>query len=128
MNREVAMTTRTTRLPADLLDAAEAEGREEQRSTAKQIEHWARFGMFFSGQTSTARRRIERAIAGELSLAELTDDERVAANASISAAISTAANSTSFADRLAARGVTTIVMDDDGRMVRRHPDGTTTAL
>jgi hypothetical protein len=120
--------TRTTRLPVDLLDAAEAEGRAEHRSAAKQIEHWARFGMFFDRQTSASRRRIERAVAGEVALADLSDDEQVAANALIDAAISTAASETSFADRLAARGVTTIVMDDDGRMVRREPDGSTTVL
>lgn len=122
------MKTRTTRLPVDLLDAAEAEGRAEHRSMAKQLEHWARFGMYFDRQTSTARRRIERAVAGEAPLGDLSADERAAANALIDASISTVANETSFADRLAARGVTTIVMDDEGRMVRRHPDGSTAVL
>jgi len=122
------MNTRTTRLPVDLLEAAEAEGLEEHRSMSKQIEHWARFGMYFDRQTSVARRRIGRAVAGEAPLADLVGDEQVAANALIDASISTAANEASFADRLAARGVTTIVMDDEGRMVRRHPDGSTTVL
>jgi hypothetical protein len=122
------MNTRTTRLPSDLIEAAEAEGREEHRSAAKQLEHWARFGMFFERQTSSSRRRIQRAVAGEASLADLDDDERMVANAGINAAISVAANEVSFADRLAARGVTTVVMDDEGRMVRRHPDGSTTVL
>jgi hypothetical protein len=121
------METRTTRLPTDLIDAAEAEGREEHRSAAKQLEHWARFGMFFAGQTD-ASRRIQRAVAGHVPLAELTADERIVANAMIDANISVAANATSFADRLAARGVTTVVMDDEGRLVERHPDGTTTVL
>jgi ParD-like antitoxin of type II bacterial toxin-antitoxin system len=122
------MDTRTTRLPVDLIEAAEAEGREEHRSAAKQLEHWARFGMFFDRQTSSSRRRIQRAVAGEVSLADLDDDERMVANAAINAAISAAANEVSFADRLAARGITTVVMDDEGRMVRRHPDGSTTVL
>lgn len=121
------MTTRTTRLPIDLIDTAEAEGQEQHRSAAKQIEHWARFGMFFDRQSS-AHGRIRRAIAGELPLGDLDDDERVVAHATINAAISTAANEASFADRLAARGVTTVVMDDEGRMVRRHPDGSTADL
>lgn len=122
------MGTKTTRLPVDLIDAAEAEGHEQHRSAAKQVEHWARFGMFFSRQTSAARRRIERAVAGEVALADLDDDERLVANALIDASIATPASGPSFADRLAARGVTTVVMDDKGRMVRRHPDGTTTVL
>lgn len=122
------MNTRTTRLPVDLLEAAEAEGMEQRRSTAKQVEHWARFGMYFEGQTSAARRRIQQALAGELRLADLDADERLVANAALDASISTSANATSFADRLAARGVTTVVIDDEGRMVRRFPDGSTTAL
>jgi hypothetical protein len=122
------MDTKTTRLPADLLDAAEAEGLEEHRSVAKQVEHWARFGMLFDRQTSAGRRRIQRAVASDLPLAELPDDERLVANAQIDASISTAANGVSFADRLAARGMTTVVLDADGRMVRRQADGTTTVL
>jgi hypothetical protein len=122
------MNTKTTRLPVDLLDAAEAEGLEEHRSMSKQLEHWARFGMYFDRQTSSASRRIKRAIAGEDSLGDLEADERAVANAMIDASISTAANEVSFAQRLAARGVTTVVMDDEGRMVRRHPDGSSTVL
>jgi len=122
------MASKTTRLPVDLIEAAEAEGRKERRSAAKQLEHWVRFGMFFDRQTGLARRRIQRAVAGEASLGDLGDDERVVANATINAAISAAANEVSFADRLAARGLTTVVMDDYGRMVRRQPDGSTTVL
>jgi hypothetical protein len=122
------MDTKTTRLPVDLIEAAEAEGREEHRSTAKQLEHWARFGMYFDRQTSASRRRIQRAIAGDAPLGDLGERERAVADAAINAAISTAANEESFADRLAARGVTTVVLDDEGRMVRLHPDGSTTLL
>lgn len=122
------MITKTTRLPVDLIDAAEAEGAEQQRSTSKQLEHWARFGMQFDQQTTATKRRIQRAIAGAAALADLTDDERIIANAQIDASISTAANSISFADVLAARGVTTVVIDSEGRMVRRHPDGSRTVL
>jgi len=122
------MDTKTTRLPTDLIEAAESEGRAEHRSAAKQIEHWARFGMFFDGRSTASQRRIQRAISGKSPLAELSEDEAAVANAAINAAISAAANETSFAERLAARGVTTIVMDDQGRMVRRNPDGSTSDL
>jgi len=122
------MDSKTTRLPVDLIEAAEAEGRAEHRSAAKQIEHWARFGMYFDRQTSSSQRRVQRAIAGVAPLADLDENERVVANASVNAAVSMTANEVSFADRLADRGVTTVVMDDEGRMVRRHPDGSTTLL
>ena len=122
------MNTRTTRLPTDLIDAAEAEGARQQRSASKQLEHWARFGMQFDHQTTAMKRRIQHAVAGATPLSDLTDDERLIANAQIDASISAAANSISFADRLAARGVATVVMDADGRMIRRNPDGTSTVL
>jgi len=120
--------TRTARLPVDLIEAAEAEGLAEHRSAAKQLEHWARFGMYFAPHGSAAARRIQRAVLGQLPLSELEEDERVVANATVDAAISVAANETSFANQLAERGVTTVVMDEDGRLVRHHPDGSTTAL
>lgn len=122
------MSTRTTRLPTDLLDAAEVEGSAQHRSAAKQVEHWARFGMFFDGRTSAATRRIQRAVAGEVPLADLDADEQVVANAGIDAAIAAAAEGISFADRLAARGVTTVIVDENGDIVRRHPDGSRSPL
>lgn len=122
------MATRTTRLPEDLIEAAEAEGRAEHRSAAKQLEHWARFGMYFDRQTTAARRRIQDAVAGTAPLHTLDEGERLVANAAIDATISATANATSFADRLAAQGVVTVVMDDEGRLVRREPGGATTPL
>lgn len=122
------MDTRTTRVATDLLDAAEAEARRESRSTREQLDHWARLGMHLSTRSTVARRRIEQAIAGDLPLTELTAEEHEVANAELSVRISEAANRMSFADRLAAEGVTTVVVDDDGRLVERRPDGTTTVL
>lgn len=72
--------------------------------------------------------RIRRAALGNLPLDELSPEEQAVANAMINESISAAAAGTSFADQLAARGITTIVMDDDGRMVRRHPDGSSTPV
>ena len=33
-----------------------------------------------------------------------------------------------FGEVLAARGVTTVALDDEGRLTRYHPDGTTSLL
>lgn len=49
--------------------------------------------------------------------------DEVITHAELDETISRVANNTSFADRLAARGETTVVMDADGTMVVRHPDG-----
>jgi hypothetical protein len=122
------MNTRTTRVAVDLLEAAAAEASRESRSVREQLDHWARLGMHLSVRSSATRRRIERAVQGALPLSELGADEREAANAELSVTISEAANRMSFAERLAAEGVTTVTLDADGRLVERRPDGTTTAL
>lgn len=125
---EVVMNTKTVRLPTDLIEAAESESVDQHRSASKQLEHWARFGMLFDHHSTDSLRRIRRVVAGEAPFTDLTDDERLVAHTTIDANISTSANSISFADRLAARGVTTVSMDADGQMVRRQPDGTISLL
>lgn len=122
------MGSRTTRVADDLLAAAEAEAARESRSVRQQLDHWARLGMRLSMRSTAARRRIEQAVVGEMSLEDLGLEEREVADAEISARISAAANETSFADRLAAEGVTTVVLDSEGRLIERGPDGTTTVL
>lgn len=82
-----------------------------------------RMGQAASMAKAEVRRRIEAAIGGRGQLADLTAEERLLANAEIDAAIEQTAVSTDFAARLAAEGIATVVMDDDGRLVTRHPDG-----
>lgn len=52
-----------------------------------------------------------------------TEIERGVANAELSVAMSEAANRMSFADRLAAEGVTTVTLDAEGNLVERGPEG-----
>ena len=120
--------TRTTRFAADLIAAAEREAAEESRSTRQQLDHWVRLGMRVSMHSTTARRRIERALTGDLPLASLDEEERAVANVELDVNIAAAAQSASYADQLARAGVTTVVIDDAGRFVERRPDGTTTVL
>jgi len=120
--------TRTTRFAIDLIQAAESEAARESRSTRQQLDHWARLGMRISARSTAARRRIERALAGEIPLADLSDDEQAVANAELDVSIAGAASRTSYADRLAGEGVTTVTLDEDGNLVERRPDGTTTVL
>jgi hypothetical protein len=119
---------RPTRVAADLMEAAAREGQRQSRSAKQQLDHWARIGRAVSAQTSVARRRVEAALAGELPERELTADERVAFNAELDASISESARAINFGEVLASRGVTTVAIDDAGRLTRYHPDGTTSAL
>ena len=120
--------TRTTRVAADLLAAAETEAAYESRSTRQQLDHWARLGMRVSMRSTAARRRVERALAGEVPLAALDDEERAVANAELDLRVASSASAVSYADQLAREGITTVVMDGDGRLVERRPDGTTSTL
>ncbi len=122
------VTDRPTRVAADLMDAAAIEGQRQSRSAKQQLDHWARVGRAVSAQTSAARRRVEAALAGELDEQALDADERVVFNAELDASISEAARTVRFGEVLAARGVTTVALDEHGRLTRYHPDGATSPL
>ncbi len=119
---------RVTRFAADLIDSATAEGARQSRSAKQQLDHWARVGRSVSMHHTAARRRVEAALKGTLALADLTVDERLVVNAEIDAAIQENLNTTHYGQRLAAEGITTVALDDDGNLIQHHPDGTTNPL
>lgn len=53
---------------------------------------------------------------------------RVAENEALSESIARAVDEAHFGHMLAARGITTVALDEDGRMVEYRPDGSTTVL
>lgn len=108
---------RVTRFAADLLESAAAEGVRQSRSAKQQLDHWARVGRAVSSRESAARRRVEAALAGELEVTELSDEEGVVFNAEISAAIEENLASSNYGIVLAQRGITTVSLDDNGQIV-----------
>jgi hypothetical protein len=74
------------------------------------------------------RRRVEAALKGDLPLAELTPEEGVVFNAEIAARIEENLASKDYGAILAAEGVTTVALDDQGRLVEYSPDGSTRVL
>jgi ParD-like antitoxin of type II bacterial toxin-antitoxin system len=113
-----------TRFAADLLESAAAEGARQSRSAKQQLDHWARVGRAVSSGQTAARRRVEAALAGELELAELSEEEGVVFNAEISAAIEESLAGADYGRLLAQRGVTTVALNEDGEIVEHRPDGT----
>jgi hypothetical protein len=113
-----------TRFAADLFESAQAEGARESRSAKQQLDHWARVGRSVSMHQTIARRRIEAVLAGEIDLDELSDEERVVANAELDTAIEERARTASFGPQLGAAGVVTVALDADGHLVEHRPDGT----
>jgi ParD-like antitoxin of type II bacterial toxin-antitoxin system len=125
------MTTaqdRPTRIAADLFEAATVEGARQRRSAKQQIDHWARVGRAVSMKHTAARQRVENALAGKLPERDLTAEERTVFNAELDTSISETARKISFGEVLAARGVTTVALDEKGKLTRYNPDGTSAEL
>lgn len=121
-------TDRVTRVAADLMDSAAVEGARQSRSAKQQLDHWARVGRAVTSHQTAARRRIEAALAGELDTRDLTDDEGLVFNAEISAAIEESLATTNYGKTLAAQGITTVALNDNGEIVEYRPDGTTSII
>jgi hypothetical protein len=119
---------RVTRFAADLLDSAAAEGARQSRSAKQQLDHWARVGRAVSSRHTAARRRVEAALAGELELAELSEEEGVVFNAEISAAIQESLADADYGRVLAGRGITTVALNENGEMVEHRPDGSSVVV
>jgi hypothetical protein len=116
------------RIDDEVYAAARRVGATASRSAAQQVDYWVRMGRAVSMAEAGVRSRIDDAIAGRKPFSDLTAEERLLANAEIDAAIEQSAVSSDYADRLAAEGITTVVMDEYGRLVTRHPDGTSTPV
>jgi hypothetical protein len=117
-----------TRIAADVYAAAKEAAVRESRSAAQQIDHWLRVGQGIALHQSASRRRIDAVLAGTLPMSALRSDERTVVNAELDAAIAEKAQATPFGKLLTARGVTTVALDDEGRLVEYRADGTTTVL
>jgi hypothetical protein len=117
-----------TRFAADLLESAAVEGARQSRSAKQQLDYWARLGRAVSMHQTAARLRVEAALAGTTSLADLDPAERVVANAEIDIGIQQHAQAASYGDLLAAEGVAIVAIDHDGRLVRYQPDGTSAVV
>ena len=119
-----APADKVMRVAADLVESAAAEGARQSRSAKQQLDHWARVGRAVSGQHTAARRRVEAALADELPLSALSDEEGAVFNAEISTAIEESLARTDYGDVLADRGITMVALDDAGDLVEYWPDGT----
>jgi hypothetical protein len=117
-----------TRFAADLLDSAAVEGARQSRSAKQQLDHWARVGRAVSSRHSAARRRVGAALDGELDVTELSEEEGVVFNAEISAAIQESLADDDYGQALAARGVTTVSLNEDGKIVEQRPDGSSVVV
>ncbi|MCD2157967.1 ParD-like family protein [Rhodococcus cerastii] len=119
---------KVTRLAADLVTSAMAEGERQHRTGRQQLEHWARVGRAVSSQQTAARHRVEEALAGRLPLTELGNEEGTVFNAEIDASIEEQLATANYGTTLAAQGITTVALSDEGQIIEYRPDGTRSVL
>lgn len=117
-----------TRVAADLLESAAIEGKKASRSGKQQLDFWIRMGRSMDMRSTAAQQRIASAVSGSLDVTELTDFERSVFNAEIDAEIQQRARSISYGEQLAAAGITTVSIDDEGNLITTLPDGTTSIM
>ena len=126
--RAKAVPGQPTRIAPDVFAAAQQAAARESRSAAEQVNHWARVGQSVALHQSASRRRIEAVLAGSLPMSVLRPDEREIVNAELDAAITAKAQSTPLGAAVSTDGVTTVALDDEGRLVEYRPDGTSRVL
>jgi hypothetical protein len=117
-----------TRIDGDIVDTATAVADLDHRSTAGQVNYWARLGMEVDRSGSVTTRRAREVAAGRAQFTELTDPERAAAHAHVNAAISGRVADADFGAAARARGVPSVSLDEDGNVIETAPDGTVRKL
>jgi hypothetical protein len=123
-----AAADRPTRVPSELFDSAVAEGAKENRSAKQQLEHWARVGRSVCARQTASRYRVEAALAGTLPLEHLSEDEGVVFDSEVQARLDARLRTTDLGAVLAARGVTTVALNEQGDLTEYRPDGTSTSV
>lgn len=72
--------------------------------------------------------RVRAALRGQVALSALSDDEGTLFNEAIAAAVQDSLADIHYGQILAARGITTVALADDGRPIEYGTDGTTKQL
>lgn len=121
-------TDKVTRMDADLVDSAIAEGRRQQRTGRQQLEHWALVGRSLTAHETASTRRVHAALNGDRPTTDLNDAEGRVFNAEVRARITEKLATADYRGTLAARGVTTVALNEAGELVEYRPDGTTAVL
>lgn len=116
-------TSVPTRVALDLIANAERVGAIEHRSTAEQINHWARIGMQFERSATVDMRRSLAAATGHAQFGDLDADERAVAHAIVDANIMGRVATTQFGPMARQAGQRTVSIDDDGSLVEIGADG-----
>jgi hypothetical protein len=123
-----ATADRPTRVSSDLLDSAVVEGAKESRSAKQQLEHWARVGRSVCARQTASRHRVEAAMAGALPVEQLSDEEGIVFDSEVQSRLQARLRTTNLGAVLAARGVSTVALNEHGELTEYRPDGTSASV
>lgn len=118
----------STRVSTDLFAAAARESELEGRSASEQLAHWAQISQRVMRRDTDLRTRVDMCLAGDLPWTDLLPIETVVANAELDIAIRAAAERVPLGEAARADGITTVALEEDGRLREYRPDGTTSLL
>lgn len=107
-----------------MFDSAVVEGAKENRSAKQQLEHWARVGRAVSAHETASRRRVEAALAGRTPVEDLSEEEGIVFDAEVQSRLEERLRATNLGAVFAARGATTVALNEQGQLTEYRPDGT----
>lgn len=119
---------RPTRVPSDLFDSAAVEGAKENRSAKQQLEHWTRVGKLVCARETASRRRVEAVLAGALSVEHLSGEEGIVFDSEVQSRLDARLRTTNLGEILAARGITTVALNEQGELTEYRPDRTSASV
>jgi ParD-like antitoxin of type II bacterial toxin-antitoxin system len=96
-------------------------GQQSLNLAKQQLEHWARVGKAVCAQQTAARRRVEAALAGSLPAERLSDAEALVFDAEVQSRVEARLRQTNLGAVLAARGVTTVALNEQGELTEYRP-------
>lgn len=111
------MKTSPTRLEADVVDAAKIAGPRMSRSTAQQVNHWARIGRELEMSRSMRHRDVADVLAGAQSYDDLDAEAQALVRAEWSERMATVRSHLDLAVQFTAKNRTWTEVDDDGNII-----------
>lgn len=111
--------TAPTRIDEDVTDAAKAAAELFSRSTAQQVNHWARIGRELESSASISQRDIAEVLAGRASYDELSAREQAVVRAEWTERMTALREGLDLAAEFTAAGESWTEVDADGTPVKR---------
>lgn len=118
---------RLVTISAALYEAGTLEAAIHDRTPRQQLEHWARVGRAVTGGAGPKDAGADKEPLDVLRQPKFSAS-RAEMNTELNAKIAAAVDAANFGATLAARGLTTVALDDEGRLVEYRPDGSTSIL